>query len=158
MTKEKITQFVENYLPDEDHYIVDIIIKGKEQQKVIVLIDSDEGLNIDTCAKISRSLGADEDFDNLFDGPYRLEISSPGLDHPLKLERQYQKNIGRSVQVTLNDDKILEGSLSEVKEKSIIISPEPKIVKGRKVKSDLKEDTEIMFSDIKETKILITFK
>ncbi|QCK16980.1 ribosome maturation factor RimP [Mangrovivirga cuniculi] len=160
MMKDKITTFVEKYLPDESHYIVDIITKGNEQQqKVIVLIDSDEGLNIDTCASVSRQLGADEDFDNLFDGPYRLEVSSPGVDFPIKLERQYKKNIGRSVKVTLNEDeKIIEGSLSKVEDDGIILSPEPKIIKGRKVKPDLKEDTKINFSDIKETKILITFK
>ena len=86
------------------------------------------------------------------DGDFSLEVSSPGLDEPLKLNRQYKKNIGRFVEVLLNDTTKKEGKLLEATEDGIIIEYE--LGKGKK--KEIKQET-ILFTDIKHTKIQIKF-
>ena len=83
---------------------------------------------------------------------FSLEVSSPGLDEPLKLNRQYKKNIGRFVEVLLNDTTKKEGKLLEATEDGIIIEYE--LGKGKK--KEIKQET-ILFTDIKHTKIQIKF-
>jgi ribosome maturation factor RimP len=79
-------------------------------------------------------------------------VSSPGLDEPLKMHRQYQKNIGRFVDVLLNDTGKKEGKLIEATEDGIIIEYET----GKGKKKEVKQET-ILFSDIKQTKIQVKF-
>ncbi len=142
----QIERWVEDLLAPEQ-FLVEILIKGNvNSQKVLVLIDSDSGLTIDGCAKISRALGGQRELEELFDGKYTLEVSSPGLDHPLKNLRQYSKNLGRSLKVELNDGNIEEGKLSKVSEEAITIN------KGKK---DLEKS--IPFDQINKTMVLVTF-
>ena len=142
----QIEHWVEDLLAPEQ-FLVEILVKGNiNSQKVLVLIDSDSGLTIDGCAKISRSLGAQLELEELFDGKYTLEVSSPGLDHPLKNFRQYGKNLGRSLKVELNDGNIEEGKLSKVSEEAITIN------KGKK---DFEKS--IPFDQINKTMVLVTF-
>ena len=86
------------------------------------------------------------------DGNFSLEVSSPGIDEPLKLFRQYKKNIGRKVEVTLNDETKLEGKLLEADEQMITVE-----VTTGKNKKAVTEQKQIAFADIKQTKILIAF-
>ena len=83
---------------------------------------------------------------------FSLEVSSPGLDEPLKLLRQYKKNVGREVEVITSDDVKKEGKLTEVTEEKITIE----YTEGKGKKSVLKAD-EIFFTDIKQTKVQIKF-
>ena len=86
------------------------------------------------------------------DGNFSLEVSSPGIDKPLKLHRQYTKNIGRKVEVELLDGTKLEGTLTHVNDDDIII--EEKSGKGKKITMNT---TTILFNQIKHTTVLITF-
>jgi len=81
-----------------------------------------------------------------------LEISSPGIDEPLKLIRQYKKNIGRKIDITLNDESKKEGKLLSVTDNTVTI--EQTIGKGKKAET---LQTEISFAEIKQTKVLIVF-
>jgi len=86
------------------------------------------------------------------DGDFSLEVSSPGIDEPLKLLRQYKKNIGRTIEVITNDDTKKEGLLKEVADEAITI--EQTEGKGKKA---VVLNTTISFADIKQTKVLIKF-
>ena len=86
------------------------------------------------------------------DGDFSLEVSSPGIDEPLKLHRQYIKNTGREIEVTLNDDSKKTGKLITVNENDIIIE----FTEGKNKKAVVKQET-ILFSEIKETIVLIKF-
>jgi ribosome maturation factor RimP len=86
------------------------------------------------------------------EGDFSLELSSPGLDEPLKMRRQYKKNIGRFVDVLLDDSTKREGKLIEETEDGIVVEWEEGKGKTKAVKQE-----SILFSDIKNTKIQIKF-
>lgn len=116
--ESRITQAVKEILEqkgDETLFLVDLVVSSaKNSQKVLVHLDGDEGVNIDTCAEISRQLGNILEEEDLFSGSFTLEVSSPGLDLPLKLQRQYHKNIGRNIKVLTQDNMTRKGLLKEV--------------------------------------------
>lgn len=151
--EHRIRELVEEKIADrEDLFIVSIdVINNKI---VEILVDGDQGISIDDCVKISRHVGFHLEEEEVFDNAYRLEVSSPGVDKPLKLLRQFIKNIGRNVRVLLNDGKTMEGKLLDANEESIYIEYKKK-EKGKK--AEVLQET-IPFSGIKETKVLISFK
>ena len=133
------------------HFLVEIRIKPTNNIKVF--IDADEGINLAVLIQYNRKLYKLIEETALYpDGDFSLEVSSPGLDEPLKINRQYQKNIGRFVDVLLNDASKKEGKLIEAAEDGIIIEYET----GKGKKKELKQET-ILFTDIKNTKIQIKF-
>jgi ribosome maturation factor RimP len=133
------------------HFLVEIRIKPTNNIKVF--IDADEGINLAVLVQYNRKLYKLIEESALYpDGNFSLEVSSPGLDEPLKMYRQYQKNIGRFVDVLMNDSTKKEGKLIEATEDGIIIEYET----GKGKKKEIKQET-ILFTDIKHTKIQIKF-
>ena len=160
---ETIAKIVNSHLIGEDLYLVDVIISGGNPvRKILVLLDGDGGINIDACALISRKISADLDNENILESGYILEVSSPGLDHPLKLERQYHNHVGKTLKVTLTDQSIKEGELIEVLSKSIVLkqnerklrSKKPSKAEGSKL---VIGPTKIPFAEIELTKVLASF-
>jgi ribosome maturation factor RimP len=132
-------------------FLVDIRIKPTNNVKIF--IDADNGVNIDKLVQYNRKLYRDLEESGLFPGgDFSLEISSPGLDEPLKLHRQYRKNIGRFVEVTRKDGLKTEGKLVGVTETEITVEEE----KGKNKKKEMVVHT-IPFDNIKTTKIQIKF-
>ncbi len=147
-----IQTFVEKTIQDSELFLVDIRVSGNERRsKIAVLLDSDEGISIDQCAKLSRELSQKLEAEDLGDLSYVLEVSSPGLDEPLKIKRQYLKNRGRELQVILNDDTQKKGILEDIKDESIVLSVFDK--KKKEVSS-----LEFAFRDIKKSNIIVSFK
>lgn len=93
--------------------------------KVTVYIDSDNGVTIDACAKLSRAIEQYIDENNVLGEKYGLDVSSPGIDQPLH-ERQYKRNIGRDLLVTTHANESIKGTLKEVTEMDITLSYEIK--------------------------------
>jgi ribosome maturation factor RimP len=152
--KEHLVTIVEKNLPSQDYFLVDIILKGSEQQrKVIVLLDGDNGITIDACAKVSRALGVELEEDDLFPGRYTLEVSSTGLDYPLVLHRQYMSRIGKLLDLTLTDGTVLKGKLLKVNDNEIIIDS---IIKNKKKQTT--EETTVSFARIEKAMVLVSFK
>ena len=148
VVKQKINELLAEH---PAHFLVEIRIKPTNNFKVF--IDADEGVNLAVLIEYNRKLYKFIEENSLYpDGDFSLEVSSPGLDEPLKMNRQYQKNVGRFVDVLLNDTSKKEGKLIEAKEDGIIIEYE--IGKGKK--KEIKQET-ILFTDIKHTKIQIKF-
>lgn len=141
-------------LKDESYFIVDVLVKGlTSKAKILVLLDSDNGVNIDECADLSRAIGMKMELEEVFDDPFVLEVSSPGLDHPLKFKRQYQKNVGRELKLVLLDGTIEKGKLIEVGETSIKFEKE--IKEKKKTATEL---VEIAFDSIDKANVLVSFK
>jgi ribosome maturation factor RimP len=132
----KITELLQPYLNNEQFYIVDLQVAGRQggKLKVTVLLDSDEGITIDECASISRRLGNQLDEMNFFgDAPFTLEVSSPGIDFPLTRPRQFRRNIGRTLLLTLTSGKQVKGKLDSVTDEQIVLDVEPvKLSKTKK--------------------------
>ncbi|MGH2569043.1 MAG: ribosome maturation factor RimP [Bacteroidota bacterium] len=103
--KRKIETVVAPVLQLHNAFVVDLQVRNERGGKFIQLfVDTDEGITIEQCAEISRSLSRELETRRLFDGEVQLEISSPGIDRPLRLLRQYHKNIGRRFKVTYTDE------------------------------------------------------
>jgi ribosome maturation factor RimP len=140
-------------------YVVDLQLSGS---KLAVFTDSDNGLTLDMCRQISRFLEERIEEAGLMPEKYTLEVSSPGLDRPLTLPRQYLKNIGRSLKVHLIPEaegtaEIVEGKLIAATEAGIELEYEEVTrEKGKKKKTVIKR--EIAFSDIDKSFVLISFK
>ncbi len=154
MTQDTQIQAVEKLigpLLTDDIFLVSM--KVKPTNNIKIYLDADGGLGIEKCIKINRALyKIMEEMGMYPDGDFSLEVSSPGLDEPLKLHRQYLKNIGRPVEILLNDDTKMEGKLMEVGELEISIE----FTEGKGKKAIVKKET-IAFADIKQTKIQIKF-
>lgn len=156
--KQKIEELAVANLEKEDLFLVDVEIGGSQaMKKVTVLIDGDQGISIEDCAKLSRKLSAILEENELIDTAYVLEVSSPGIDLPLKLKRQYIKNTGRRLSITLSDGQIKTGKLEEVKEDSLLIQEETIEKSAGKSKKVKLTPVEIPFSEIKKSNVLIAF-
>jgi ribosome maturation factor RimP len=158
--RAKIEELVNKYLENPSLFIVEIIVSGGGNiKKIVILLDGDKGVNIAECASISRRLGAELEELNLIETPYNLEVSSAGLDQPLKLKRQYIKNKGRRLAIMLENDSIKNGKLEEVKEDSILLIAEEKEKKsnGKPGKKTVLVPVEIPFSNIKKSNVLVSF-
>lgn len=147
-----IEQKVNNLLADHpSHFLVEVKIKPANNVKVF--IDVDEGVVLSDLIDYNRKLYRQLEESGLFpNGDFSLEVSSPGLDEPLKLLRQYKKNIGRFVDITLNDSGKKEGKLVEASEDGIVIEIET----GKGKKKETQQES-ILFDQIKNTKIQIKF-
>jgi ribosome maturation factor RimP len=98
--QQKIEELAAPFLSPLDAFIVDIHIVPGEQRKVVQLfVDTDSGITIDQCAEMSRQLGSALELQEVIPSSFVLQVSSPGLKKPLKLLRQYRKNIGRQFRV-----------------------------------------------------------
>jgi len=154
MTQDTQIQAVEKLigpLLKDDIFLVYIKVKPTNNFKIF--LDADSGLGIDKCIKINRALyKIMEEMGMYPEGDFSLEVSSPGLDEPLKLLRQYKKNIGRDVEVITSDEVKREGRLTEVTDDMIRIE----YTEGKGKKAVLKTD-DINFTDIKQTKVQIKF-
>jgi ribosome maturation factor RimP len=91
---QKIRELAESHLTDASHFVVDVVISKHRPHKVSVFLDGDNGITIDHCSDLSRALSEDLDKLDLIRENYMLEVGTPGLDQPLKLKRQFVKNIG----------------------------------------------------------------
>ena len=135
--------------PDPENFLVEVKIRPGNNIKIFV--DADHGISIDKLAQYNRSLYRQIEETGLFpNNDFSLEISSPGLDEPLKLRRQYLKNIGRYVEVLLKSGIKKEGKLISATEKEIVIEEE----KGNKKKKEIIQHS-LSYDDIKTTKIQI---
>lgn len=150
---EEIKRIAEEKLIGPSQFIVDVVVSSRRvPQKVTIIVDGDSGISIDDCAKISREVSKVLDDSQLLEAHYMLEVSTPGLDQPLKLKRQYKKNINRKLRVKFQD-KIVEGRLLNVTDDNITVEQETGVGKKKVI-----TPVEIQFSEIDKTFVLVSFK
>jgi ribosome maturation factor RimP len=145
---------LEEIMPEKGLFLVDVAVRPGN--KIVVLVDSMKGVTLEECIAVSRFLEGKFDRDQ---EDFELEVSSPGLDKPLKLPLQYKKNIDRQLDVVKTDGIKITGKLTGVNDEVIILETEH-LVKDAKTKKKKTEfnSVEISFNDIKTAKIIISIK
>lgn len=145
-----IRNLAEQKLEGSELFLADIHVRPGN--RIMVFLDGDRGVTIDDCASLSRhlnaSLGEETDFE--------LVVSSFGADQPIKLPRQYNKNVGRSLTVRFGDEQTLVGKLLEVSAEGITLAPESK-GKKKKTGPEWPERVMIPFDQISLSKVNLSF-
>jgi ribosome maturation factor RimP len=148
---DKIREWTEPLLEGTDIFIVDI--KLKPINNIKLFLDADEGLSVSKSAGVNRKLRVLIDESGMFpEGDFSLEVSSPGVDEPLLHTRQYAKNIGREVLVTMQDAEAPEvlGVLKEASEEKLLLE----VTQGKKKEITM---VEVPLASIKKTVVQIKF-
>tara|TARA_B100000579_G_C22784254_1_gene830991 strand:- start:162 stop:629 length:468 start_codon:yes stop_codon:yes gene_type:complete len=134
-------------------FLVDLKISADKLIKVI--LDGDEEVNVKDCINISRAIEGSLDRD---EEDFSLEVASSGVGSPLKFPRQYQKNLGRNMEIISKEGLKFEGELTHVKEDSIELQwkqREPKPIGKGKV--TVTKNKTLMFDEISQTRVMIKF-
>jgi len=151
--KEKVNTLLVEALEEKPTlFLIDLTIT--DAFKVMVTLDDDNGVILQDCIDISRAIESNLDRE---EQDYSLEVASVGVGSPLKMIRQYKKNIGRTLIVTTNTEKI-EAELVDANEDFIILSwkaREPK--KVGKGKETVQKEQQIPYTEIKEAVVTVTF-
>ncbi|MBP8792453.1 MAG: ribosome assembly cofactor RimP [Lutibacter sp.] len=154
MDKEKI-KFLVNTALEENNELFLVDIQFLPENKIYVEIDGDSGVSLNECIRVSRSI---EDNLDREEEDFSLEVATPDVAQPIKLTRQYIKNVGRTLSIKLKENKSLEGVLKNVTDQNIQLewkTREPKPVGKGKV-TVIKNES-ISFNDIVEAKVKIIF-
>ena len=113
--------------------IFDIEILGKGKMLLRVMIDKPEGVTLDDCEQFSRSLSALLDIEDPFEGPYTLEVSSPGINRPLKKPEDFENNTGKLARIVtsekINNQSFFIGRILKVRDNIIVIMTKEKEIK-----------------------------
>ena len=152
ITVEHVRDTVQRHLEGGPHFLVDVSVLPGD--KVVVEVDNDRAITLEDLSRLNRAvredLGSDAD-------AYELQFASPGMGRPFKVPRQYQKHIGRLVEVNTYDGRNLHGRLAAFDGATVGIRIEhPSKVKGRPSRLD-EEVTTIALEHVKTTKAIITF-
>jgi len=151
--KARIEEVVTAHFEGTEYFLVDI--KAGQQQKIQVFIDQmSKNISIDVCTKLSRKLEEVLEAEGLVGEKYTLEVSSPGMSNPFKVQQQYLKSLGKSVEILMADGIKMEGVLTKVDDLGIEVEEHLQKKKGQK--PDIIPHS-LLFSDIKNVKKKITF-
>ena len=148
MTVIEITKLVNEHLAGTDKFLVQVFIKPVN--RIYIFIDGDHGVKISDCVELSRHIESQYDRETV---DFELNVSSSGADQPIRLPRQYLKNIGRSLQVKLSEENIITGKLEAMDEKGITI-----VTQGDKKNKTVPVTLKLTFEEIVESKVVISFK
>ncbi len=155
--QEILLGYLHELLEGSDCFLVDCKLKPGHNYKFFV--DSDTGFTLEKAVRYNRQLRKKVEESGLYpEGEFSIEISSPGVDTPLRLLRQYQKNIGRLLEVEMTDEEqtIHTGRLTACDEEKISLAVEPKRQKGVKKTGEVSL-IEIPFQHIKQSIVQIEF-
>lgn len=154
ITSQRVTELVEQKLAGSDCFLVEVQVRPGN--RIAVFIDKDQGgISIGDCVDMSRYLeeALDRDVED-----FELEVSSPGMDHPLRNLRQYRKRIGRQVTVLLTDGRRVEGKLTDADAEKIRVEETTRQkIEGKKGKQTVVLNHEFPMAQVKETTLVISF-
>lgn len=138
-----------------DYFLIEISISPAKL--VDIIIDADEGVKFEQCHRISRHIENLIDTEGLLGEEYTLEVGSPGISRPLKLARQYPRNVGRTLEVIDTEGVKTTGILTAVDAQKITIEYENVRKEGKKkIKETL--TLELPFENIKSALVQVSFK
>ncbi|MDE6039495.1 MAG: ribosome assembly cofactor RimP, partial [Paramuribaculum sp.] len=147
---------VEEQLEGTDGFLVDVRVSPTNV--VTVEIDSMTGVDIDTCARLTRAI--EEKVDREVED-YELEVGSAGLTSPFKVAKQYEKNIGNDIEVLTRDGRKLSGTLQSFAPdgESFVMTVKEKVKEpGKKRPVIVDTPVELKVADTKSVKYQINFK
>ncbi len=154
-TEEKtlaVQELVKNLLADEPAFFL-VRVHIRPISNISVYIDGDAGVTIEKCVRLNRALYKEIVETGIYvDGNFALEVSSPGIDEPLVMHRQYIKNIGRMVEIETNEGAKFDGKLIAVGDNDIEVEEE----KGKGKKKETIRHF-LQFDQLKSTTVKIVF-
>lgn len=149
-----IRGLVEEKIQEMDYFIVSVNVSSSNH--IRVEIDGDKGVNIKDCVEISRHIESSLDREA---EDFELVVSSAGMDQPFKILRQYQRYMGREVEVKMKGGEKLKGKLVSANEEKVALEiTEKKKIEGKKKKELVTSEREISMDQVNETKVVISFK
>lgn len=152
--RKRIEELLNEFLVTrEDLFLVDLKISAGDD--ITVILDGDQGVTLQDCLDASRAIEFNMDRE---EHDFSLQVMSAGLSEPLSAARQFRKNIGREIEVMLNDDTKIEAELAKVDDEKITLIlryRKPKDIGKGKV--DVEEEKEIPYSEIKKALVVIKF-
>jgi ribosome maturation factor RimP len=152
--KDTVIQAVESVL-EERSVLFLIDLKIDDSNKINLVLDGDQGVNLQDCIFVSRAVEAKLDSEEL---EFSIEVASSGVSSPLLLKRQYVKNIGRQLKVKTITSETLEGKLVSATDEEIVLewsAREPK--KVGKGKETVQKSLNLRYEEIKEATVIISF-
>ncbi|WP_027421459.1 ribosome assembly cofactor RimP [Crocinitomix catalasitica] len=155
--KEQILELANERIADHDPTLFIVDLQINKDSLILVELDKMGGsVSIQDCIAVSRNIEHNLDRE---EEDFSLEVTSAGLDKPLRVLKQFEKNIGRNVQVFLKEHgKSIEGELKDFSEEGITVETQEKVrLEGKKKKVLEIKQLELKFEDIKETKLIISF-
>lgn len=151
ITKDQIVALITDKVTSEGYFIVDVAVKPSN--RIMVLIDGDDGVPIGFCVSVSRLI--EQNFDRETED-FELEVSSPGIGQPFKVYRQYLKNIGREVEVLTSEGLKTKGELATVSETGFVVKETIKVKPEGKKKKELQViERSFKFEEVKSVKEII---
>ncbi|MBP1166163.1 MULTISPECIES: ribosome assembly cofactor RimP [Chryseobacterium] len=148
--EELLNEFLETR---KDLFLIDLKISAGDD--ITVILDGDNGVSLQDCLDASRAIEFNMDRE---EHDFSLQVMSAGLSEPLSTPRQFGKNIGREIEVMLEDSSKIEGELSKVDDEKITLVlryRKPKDIGKGKV--DVEEEKEISYPEIKKALVVIKF-
>lgn len=158
MTAETLQPIVEKIIQEvlPEAYLVNLKVNLSTKSSIQIFVDTDKGITIEECSLLSRKIGHYFDEKDLIDFSYELEVSSPGLNNPLLLPRQYKKNVGRDLKVVLNNGEKIEGKLIAYEEDGFILLEVGK--KDSTTKKNILQQQKIDLNEIREAIVQVSKK
>ncbi len=154
MFKDLVDKLLQDVLDQKpDLFLIDFTVDSNN--KINIILDGDNGVSVNDCIFTSRAI---EQNINEEEYVFSIDVASCGATSPLKLKRQYIKNISRDLEIKLHSGEKLEGKLTQANEDKILLewdTREPKPIGKGKVTVHKKE--EIAYNDIVEAKVVIKF-
>jgi len=118
-----VRSLTQEVIAGTSYFLVDVAVRGHKGTRVVeIYVDSPEDFGHDDLAVVSKEVGFLLDVEDVVDGSYKLEVSSPGIKRPLKMPQQYQKNVGRTLRVryqTEGNEEIVVGDLTSASDDEI---------------------------------------
>lgn len=150
---QHITELINEAITGTDIFLVDL--KVTPDNKITIYLDNSTRITIEECAKVSRYV---EEKLNRDVEDFELTVSSPGLDEPFKHILQYKKRVGNQVAVVTKEGQKVVGKLNNVDDNGISIEQKSKEkTEGKKGRQVVINNVSLMFNQIKETKLVLTF-
>ncbi len=154
IAKNVVSGIVNEWLEDKEYFLVDIEVTP--DNKIVVEIDHAEGVWIDDCVELSRFIESKLDRE---EEDFELEVGSAGIGQPFKVLQQYLIHIGKDVEVLTKEGKKMVGILKEANEENFTLTVQKKVKpEGAKRPKLVDEDITFVYSEIKYTKYIISFK
>jgi len=152
MLQDQIRQLIEEHFTGSDKFIVEIKVS---KSRIAIFIDSESGIRIEDCIELNRFLQQQFETTEVLEH-HELEVSSPGMDMPLRVLQQYRKRLGKEVSVLTSDGVKHQGILRSASDEGILLE-ETVTVKHNNKKEKLKKEVKFAFPEIKETKVIFQF-
>ncbi len=157
ISKKKVAELIKERIEELDNGLFIVSLNISPSNIINVELDKYEGfVSVDDCIRVSRNVEHNLDRE---EADFELSVSSAGLDKGLRVFPQYKKNIGRKVKVKLEEGGSIEGEMIDATPEQIVVQTVRKErIEGKKKKETIIEDHILKMEQIKETKIVISFK